>query len=140
MRVPWQVSLQKADVAFVAADMPEANEMVVGLMAVVAQAERQMISARTKAALAAAKARGVKLGRPENLREASRGRKHALALRVEKARQRAVDLIMVFRDVQASGAVSLRSIAEALNCRGIPASRGGKWSAVQVKRVLSLQT
>jgi DNA invertase Pin-like site-specific DNA recombinase len=56
------LGLQKAGVKFLAADMPEANEMVVGIMAVVAQAERKMISARTKAALAAAKARGVKLG------------------------------------------------------------------------------
>src|SRR5271157_1043391 len=56
------LGLQKAGVRFVAADMPEANEMVVGIMAVVAQAERKMISARTKAALAAVKARGVKLG------------------------------------------------------------------------------
>src|SRR5271156_4544949 len=56
------LGLQKAGVRFVAADMPEANEMVVGIMAVVAQAERKMISTRTKAALAAAKARGVKLG------------------------------------------------------------------------------
>jgi DNA invertase Pin-like site-specific DNA recombinase len=56
------LGLQKAGVRFVAADMPEANEMVVGIMAVVAQAERKMISARTKAALQAAKARGVKLG------------------------------------------------------------------------------
>jgi DNA invertase Pin-like site-specific DNA recombinase len=55
------LGLQKADVRFVAADMPEANEMVVGIMAVVAQAERKMISARTKAAPAAAKARGKKL-------------------------------------------------------------------------------
>src|ERR671917_384127 len=62
------LGLQKAGVRFVVADMPEANEMVVGLMAVVAQAERKMISTRTKAALAAAKARGQKLGRPENLR------------------------------------------------------------------------
>jgi hypothetical protein len=46
----------------VAADMPEANEMVVGIMAVVARAERKMISARTKAALQAAKGRGIKLG------------------------------------------------------------------------------
>lgn len=50
------LNLQKAGVRFVAADMPEANELVVGIMAVVAQAERKMISARTKAALAAAKA------------------------------------------------------------------------------------
>jgi DNA invertase Pin-like site-specific DNA recombinase len=56
------LGLQKAGVRFVAADMPEANEMVVGIMAVVAQAERKMISARTKAALQAAKARRAKLG------------------------------------------------------------------------------
>ena len=58
------LGLQKAGVKFVAADMPEANEMVVGIMALVAQAERRMISERTKAALQAAKARGVKLGSP----------------------------------------------------------------------------
>src|SRR3954467_13708375 len=52
------LGLQKAGVRFVTADMPEANELVVGIMAIVAQAERKMISARTKAALAAAKARG----------------------------------------------------------------------------------
>src|SRR4051794_25000743 len=62
------LGLQKAGVRFVAADMPEANELVVGIMAVVAQTERKMISVRTKAALAAARARGVRLGRPENLR------------------------------------------------------------------------
>ena len=59
------LGLQKAGVKFVAADMPEANEMVVGIMALVAQAERRMISERTKAALQAAKARGVKLGNPK---------------------------------------------------------------------------
>ena len=59
------LGLQKAGVKFIAADMPEANEMVVGIMALVAQAERRMISERTKAALAAAKARGVRLGNPK---------------------------------------------------------------------------
>src|SRR4051812_27014736 len=68
------LGLQKAGVKFVAADMPEANEMVVGLLAVIAQAERKMISSRTKAALAAAKARGTKLGNPENLRNQEVGR------------------------------------------------------------------
>jgi DNA invertase Pin-like site-specific DNA recombinase len=68
------LGLQKAGVRFVAADMPEANEMVVGIMAVVAQAERKMISARTKAALAAAKARGKRLGKPENLKNQDAGR------------------------------------------------------------------
>ena len=58
------LGLQNAGVPFVAADMPEANELVVGIMAVVAQAERKMISERTKSALAAAKARGTKLGNP----------------------------------------------------------------------------
>ena len=73
------LNLQKAGVRFVAADMPEANELVVGIMAVVAQAERKMISTRTKAALAAAKARGVQLGKPENLsnREAGQVRGRA---------------------------------------------------------------
>ena len=64
MRYARSSALQKAGVKFVAADMPEANEMVVGIMALVAQAERRMISERTKAALAVAKARGVKLGSP----------------------------------------------------------------------------
>src|SRR5215211_1612482 len=67
------LGVQKAGVKFVAADMLEANEMVVGIMAVVAQAERKMISARTKAALAAAKARGQVMGRPENLRNQEAG-------------------------------------------------------------------
>ncbi len=56
------LGLKKAGVAFVAADMPEANDMMVGLMALFAQQERKMISERTKVALAAAKVRGTKLG------------------------------------------------------------------------------
>jgi DNA invertase Pin-like site-specific DNA recombinase len=56
------LGLQKAEVEFVCVDMPEANKLTIGLLAIVAQHEREQISARTKAALAAAKARGVSLG------------------------------------------------------------------------------
>jgi DNA invertase Pin-like site-specific DNA recombinase len=130
------LGLQKAGVRFVAADMPEANELVVGIMAVVAQAERKMISARTKAALAAAKARGMRLGKPENLRNQDGGRVQGRVRRTVIAGERAVDLRPIIADVQAQGTSPLRQIAAGLNQRGIPTARGGAWSAVQVKRVL----
>ena len=129
------LNLQKASVRFVAADMPEANELVVGIMAVVAQAERKMISSRTRAALAAAKARGVQLGTPGNLANHEVGRLNGRTRQAARARERAVDLAPVIADAQAAGAVSLREIAAALNQRGIPAARGGVWSAAQVRRV-----
>jgi DNA invertase Pin-like site-specific DNA recombinase len=131
------LGLQKAGVRFVAADMPEANEMVVGIMAVVAEAERKMISVRTKAALAAAKARGKRLGNPANLRNQDRGRALGRAKRKAIADERGHDLTPILGDIQGSEALSLRQIAAALNARSIPAARGGRWSAVQVKRVLN---
>jgi DNA invertase Pin-like site-specific DNA recombinase len=130
------LGLQKAGVRFVAVDMPEANEMVVGIMAVVAQAERKMISVRTKAALAAAKARGKRLGNPANLRNQEAGRVQGRARRSAIAAERVSDLRPIIADVQASGATSLRQIAAGLNRRDIPTARGRSWSAVQVKRVL----
>jgi DNA invertase Pin-like site-specific DNA recombinase len=131
------LGLQKAGVRFVAADMPEANEMVVGIMAVVAQAERKMISTRTKAALAAAKARGKQLGNPENLRNQEVGRVRGRARRTAIAGERRGDLAPIIADIQSTGASSLRQIAAGLNARGIPTARGSQqWSAVQVKRVL----
>jgi len=133
------LGLQKAGVRFVAADMPEANEMVVGIMAVVAQAERNMISARTKAALAAAKARGVRLGGDRgNIRDiAAKGREASRAIRTARADDKAADLSTTIEQIKAAGdSLSLRQVAAVLNARNIPTPRGGTWSATQVARVL----
>lgn len=130
------LNLQKGQVRFVAADMPEANELVVGIMAVVAQAERKMISIRTKAALAAAKARGVRLGRPENLRNGDVGRARGRAAQANRKEARARDLRPIILALEAEGYQSLRSMAAELDARGIPAARGGMWSATQVRRVM----
>lgn len=133
------LSLQKDGLKFVAADMPEANEMVVGIMAVIAQAERQMISQRTKEALQAAKARGVRLGNPNGGKHlASLGVDEATAARIEKADGRANDLIVQIRSLEASGIVSANGLAKALNERGIltPSRReGAQWTAKAVQRV-----
>jgi DNA invertase Pin-like site-specific DNA recombinase len=110
--------------------------MVVGIMAVVAQAERKLISARTKAALAVVKARGKRLGNPANLRNQEAGRVTGRAKRAALAQERTKDLAPIFLDIQAGGSVSLRQIAAMLNARAVPTSRGGRWSAVQVQRVL----
>ena len=139
------LGLQKAGVRFVAADMPGANEMVVGIMAVVAQAERKMISARTKAALQAAKARGVKLGGLRRRQDGSIVKLDLAAIatgraaRTTKSAARATDIAPIIADLKSSGVVSLREIAAGLNERGIPTARGGLWSAVQVQRVIRLE-
>lgn len=130
------LGLQKAGVRFVAADMPSANEMVVGIMAVVAQAEREMISQRTKAALAAAKARGTVLGGFRGYVGTPDDLNRARAAHAAQANQRAADLAGTIAALQASGVTSLGALAAALNARRITASRGGAWSAVQVRRVL----
>ena len=137
------LGLQKAGVKFVAADMPEANEMVVGIMAVVAQAERKMISVRTKSALAAAKARGVKLGGVRHKSDGSvvtvsaEASAAGRATKTAQAIARAADVRPIIADIQAGGAKSLREISDALNGRGIPTARGGEWSATQVQRVMA---
>lgn len=107
----------------------------------VAELEAGMISERTRKALAAAKARGVKLGGDRgNLASVSaKGRANGLAKRQASAERRAADLSGIISEIKASGATSLREIAAGLNERAIPTARGGSWSAVQVQRVLQRQ-
>jgi len=131
------LGLEKAGVDFVAADMPNANRLTVGIMAMMAEHEGRAISERTKAALAAAKRRGVVLGGDRGVIPSAKSRKKAVAALKERAASRAADLAPVISELQAAGVTSLRAIATELNARGIPTSRGkGEWSAVQVKRVI----
>lgn len=132
-------ALMESGVKFVAADLPQANELTVHIMASMAEYEAKAISARTKAALAAAKARGTTLGglRWDITRVGARGRKAALETRQENAARYRADVLPVIQDKQRQGAVTLRQIADALNADGTPAPRGGEWSAVQVQRVLT---
>jgi hypothetical protein len=105
-------------------------------MAAVAELEAGMISARTKAALAAAKRRGVKLGGDRGARLTAKARAAGRAAVQERARNRAIDLAPTIVELRTAGCESLRAIAAGLEERGIPAARGGKWSAVQVARLL----
>lgn len=138
--VAFLSTLQDSGAKFVAADMPEANELTVHLLAAVAQAERKAISTRTKEALRAAKERGVKLGNPNGaaaLHRAGKGNRAAVEARKVAAEGRAIELADEVRDVRAAGAVSLREIARGLNERHIEAPRGGEWHPSGVRRLLA---
>jgi DNA invertase Pin-like site-specific DNA recombinase len=118
--------------------------LTLGIRAVVAQHERELISARTKAALAAAKANGKKLG-GRRIRKsdgqpvliAHAAQKRGASANRMRALDRAADLAPTIAEIQASGARTLAAIADGLNAAGIPTPRGqGKWSPVQVRRTL----
>jgi len=114
--------LMESDVEFVACDHPHANRMVLHMMAAVAEYESELISQRTKAALKAAKARGVVLG-THGKRLQKRARKFAESLRD------------VFEDFQESG-LTYRQMANALENMNIPAFSGTSWNATSVMRTL----
>ena len=122
------LGLQKAGVKFVAADMPEANEMVVGVLALVAQAERRMISERTKAALQAVKARGKRLGQPKGHKIPSSRATRAKGSAANAANAAAFPerLRPVFAELEG---MSANAAAKELDSRGIATPRGGKWTA-----------
>lgn len=135
--VAFLATLQDSGARFIAVDLPEANELTIHIMAAVAQAERKAISRRTREALAAAKARGTKLGGPRgdpmNLRL---GPKVSAERRSAAALDRAVKVARKIDQLRNEGISSLRQIADSLNQAGIHAPRGGHWSASQVRTVL----
>jgi DNA invertase Pin-like site-specific DNA recombinase len=132
-------SLMETKVPFIALDLPEANDLTIHIFAAAAEHEARMISTRTKAALAAAKRRGTKLGgdRGQDWRKVSRlGNRASAVARGEAAAKRNADTLAVIQDIIGGQDWSLRQIAEALNERGFETARGGQWSPTQVVRVL----
>lgn len=133
------LGLQNSGVKFVAVDMPDANDMTVGIMAVIAQGEAKAISNRTKAALAAARARGKKLGNPDNLNKdaAAKGRVLGVQARKEKADRFAAETLPMVKGYLEQG-FSLNQIARELNKANILTARGkvGNWTPTAVKNIL----
>jgi DNA invertase Pin-like site-specific DNA recombinase len=128
-------------VDFVACDMPHANRLTLHLMAAMAEHEATAISERTKAALAAARARGIRLGSPagaSHLRANCRVAAAAsAAARKATCVANAAGLAPLLQELHASGIFKARQLALELNRRGVPSMGGGIWYAQSVRRVLA---
>ena len=137
-------ALVASDVDLVFCDLPSVPPGAMGRflltqMASVAELEAGLIGERTKAALAAAKARGVKLGNPNGaraLRGKQVGNKQAVAAVRVRAQGHAENLRSIVADVRGAGVTSVRKIAAELNRRAILTPRGGTWHATSVVRLL----
>jgi DNA invertase Pin-like site-specific DNA recombinase len=123
--------LMESKVRFIACDLPEANELTLHIMAAFAQHEARMISERTKAALARAKARGVKIGRAgwRNLKNFNKKRTEA----ANAFASRLKNILEAFR----ARHLTQRQICEELNRIGVTAPKGGPWSLIQLQRTLA---
>jgi DNA invertase Pin-like site-specific DNA recombinase len=111
----------------------DTDPFVLHLYAALSEKERKMISNRTKAALAALKAKGVKLGNPTNLAKAGRNGQRANREKAEVFAKKVLPTIQKLRDQ----GKTLREIAEDLNNIGVRTARGGKWYAATVNGVLA---
>jgi len=114
-------TLMERKVEFVCCDNPHANKLTLHIFAAIAEHERDAISARTKAALAAAKAKGKRLGNYQRIAEA---KQRATTARAETVRPAITE----------TAHLSTRTAADALNRRGIKTASGRRWHAMQVHR------
>jgi DNA invertase Pin-like site-specific DNA recombinase len=150
MRVPVLVSKLdrlSRDVHFISGLMSERVEFIVTelgrqtdpfvlhLFAALAEKERHLISERTKAGLAAARRRGVRLGNPQLRAGKPSYAARARQAQVDEADRRAAQLHQIVSDATAAGKRTLQEIADHLNALGIPTARGAKWSAMTVLRL-----
>jgi DNA invertase Pin-like site-specific DNA recombinase len=131
------LGLEKAGLEFIAADIPHANRLTVGIMALVAEDEARAISARTKAALAARKARGLPLGNPATLQPGNRQTAAAAAaVWSRQAAEHAARVMPLIRGLRAQG-YSLNAIARHLEENSVASARGGRWNAARVRWLLT---
>lgn len=133
--VAFIANLMDSRVDFVACDMPEANRLTLHILAAVAEHEREMISLRTKAALAAARERGIRLGNPD-----CRGARAVAAERLSAAADRFATTVRPMVEGLRSQGLSLRAVASELNHRGIRTARGSEWQATSVRNLLARQS
>ncbi|MET4701750.1 DNA invertase Pin-like site-specific DNA recombinase [Constrictibacter sp. MBR-5] len=132
--VAFIAGLMAQRVPFLVAELGlDADPFMLHLYAALAEKERRLIAERTKAALTARRARGTKLGNPTNAPAAA-----ALGRDVQvcEADRFAANVLPVIRAIEATGIASLRGIAAALDARGIPSARGGRWQVSNVRNVL----
>jgi DNA invertase Pin-like site-specific DNA recombinase len=132
--VAFVSGLMAQRVPFIVAELGrDADPFMLHLYAALAEKERRLISERTKAALAAKKASGIKLGNPRNIAQAGElGR----SVQVATADKFVANLMPVVQAIQNTGATTLEAITQALNQRGIRTARGAKWYASSVMNVL----
>src|SRR6185312_12601673 len=135
--VAFIANLMESGVEFRACDMPEADRLMIHVYAAFAEDEARRISQRTKDALAAAKARGVRLGaaNPASRNLTAVARTSGSRRQRDDARAYEAQLIPTVLSMKSDGK-SLRSIAEALNSAGHVTRAGQRWSAVQILRML----
>lgn len=139
--VAFIANLMESDVDFAAADVPEANRLLLHIMAAVAENEAKAISDRTVAALAAAKGRGTPLGamnpKSRNLTPEAmeRGRLHGGEATKKSAEDFYAPVLSMIRRLREEG-LSFAAIASNLTAAGFSLRRGGLWNAAQVQRVL----
>lgn len=133
--VEFIFSIRNAGIEIVCCDLPDLNTLTIGIFATMAQYERELISERTKKALAVKKAQGVKLGKPENLTNEAKAKGRESNSRNAKESKANQTALIIARD-HAKAGTPLSAIAESLNFLGIKTRRGGKWHKSAVHYLL----